>query len=68
MMGNDRNDPRRTGTDRSTERKLDDSIEDSFPASDPPSVTRAPPEKSETKTPPPDGANRKTPASPNRGG
>jgi hypothetical protein len=68
MMGNDKaHEPHRTGTDRPTERKLDDSIEDTFPASDPPSVTRAPPEKSETKIPPPGTADRKTPEPTGRG-
>lgn len=47
---------------RTVEDKLDESLEDSFPASDPPSMTRAPKDKSSTKYPPPTGANRKTPA------
>ncbi|CAH1667893.1 hypothetical protein [Chelatococcus asaccharovorans] len=47
---------------RAVEDKLDQSLEDSFPASDPPSMTRAPADKSSTKFPPPTGASRKTPA------
>lgn len=41
---------------------LDKSLEDSFPASDPSSVTRAPKEKRETARPPSEGADRKPPA------
>ncbi|CAH1660794.1 conserved hypothetical protein [Hyphomicrobiales bacterium] len=52
----------RKETTRAIEDKLDQSLEDSFPASDPPSMTRAPADKSSTKYPPPTGANRKTPA------
>lgn len=46
------------------ERLLDKSLENSFPASDPSSVTRAPREKRETTRPPPTGADRKTPTPP----
>lgn len=52
----------RKETARAIEDKLDQSLEDSFPASDPPSMTRAPAGKSSTKFPPPTGASRKTPA------
>ncbi len=41
---------------------LDRSLEDTFPASDPSSVTRAPKEKRETAQPPAHGADRKPPA------
>ncbi len=55
-----------TAPDAKNERKaeeklLDESIEDTFPASDPPSVTRAPKDKRETSTPPDSPADRKTP-------
>lgn len=36
-----------------TEDLLDESLEESFPASDPPSITRAPEDKRETRQPPP---------------
>lgn len=60
--GSDRKGPARKETARAIEDKLDQSLEDSFPASDPPSMTRAPADKSSTKYPPPTGADRKTPA------
>lgn len=44
-----------------TEDLLDESLEESFPASDPPSITRAPEDKRETRQPPP-----KDPAEPAR--
>lgn len=48
--------------DRNKEEKLlDKSLENTFPASDPSSVTRAPKEKRETKRPPEGGADRQTP-------
>jgi hypothetical protein len=34
---------------RHTQRKLDDALEDSFPASDPPSITQPPPSKQDKK-------------------
>jgi hypothetical protein len=34
---------------RHTQRKLDDALEDSFPASDPPSITQPPPTKEDKK-------------------
>jgi hypothetical protein len=40
---------------------LDKSLEDTFPASDPSSVTRAPKEKRETARPPSEGADRQPP-------
>jgi hypothetical protein len=46
------------------EKLLDKSLEDSFPASDPSSVTRAPKEKRETAQPPAEGADRKPPVTP----
>ena len=46
------------------EKLLDKSLEDTFPASDPSSVTRAPKEKRETAQPPAQGADRKPPATP----
>jgi hypothetical protein len=52
-------------TPRSEKRKedklLDKSLEDTFPASDPSSVTRAPKEKRETTHPPSEGAHRQPP-------
>lgn len=46
-------DPRSPQTDRKAEEDLlDKAIEDTFPASDPPSVTRAPRERRETKEAP----------------
>ncbi|MFT0893026.1 hypothetical protein [Pseudochelatococcus sp. G4_1912] len=38
---------------KKTEDLLDESLEESFPASDPPTLTRAPADKRETKYPPP---------------
>lgn len=38
---------------KKSEDLLDESLEESFPASDPPTLTRAPSEKHETKSPPP---------------
>ncbi|MFC0282829.1 hypothetical protein ACFFJB_04270 [Camelimonas abortus] len=46
------------------EAQLDESIEESFPASDPSSVTRAPREHRYTVEPPEEGADRRTPANP----
>lgn len=34
---------------RHTQRKLDDALEDSFPASDPPAITQPPPSKEDKK-------------------
>ena len=34
---------------RHTQRKLDDALEDSFPASDPPSITQPPPSREDKK-------------------
>lgn len=60
-QGNAAKDPK--GDRKAEERLLDDAIEDTFPASDPPSVTRAPKDKRETATPPDSPADRKTPRS-----
>ncbi len=46
---------------KSEEKLLDQTLEATFPASDPSSVTRAPKEKRETSTPPDSPADRKTP-------
>lgn len=45
---------KKTDKPAETEKLLDDTLDDSFPASDPPSVTRAPADKRETKDPPPE--------------
>jgi hypothetical protein len=49
------------------EKLLDKSLEDTFPASDPSSVTRAPKEKRDTVRPPSQGADRMPPATPASG-
>jgi hypothetical protein len=49
------------------EKLLDKSLEDTFPASDPSSVTRAPKDKRETVRPPSGGADRQPPATPSHG-
>lgn len=46
------NEKKKSDQPTNTEKILDKSLEDSFPASDPPSVTRAPADKRETKVPP----------------
>lgn len=62
---NDNKPGRPASNDRAREeRQLDRSIENSFPASDPSSVTRAPRERRYTAEPPETGADRKTPAKP----
>lgn len=44
-----------------SEDRLDHSVEDTFPASDPPSTTQAPDDKRYTKEPPENDAGRKAP-------
>lgn len=44
-----------------SEDRLDDAIEDTFPASDPASTTQAPDDKRYTKEPPENDAGRKAP-------
>jgi hypothetical protein len=56
-------DPAAKPAKSSEQRQLDKSLEDSFPASDPSSVTRAPKEQRFTP-PPPHAKDRKTPAKP----
>ena len=56
--------PEKPHAAKKEEKLLDKSLEDTFPASDPSSVTRAPREKRETTQPPTQGADRKTPARP----
>ena len=46
---------------RKEDKLLDKSLEDTFPASDPSSVTRAPKEKRDTTRPPSEGADRQPP-------
>ncbi|MFC0219884.1 hypothetical protein ACFFJ7_15950 [Pseudochelatococcus lubricantis] len=49
-----KNEKKKADKPTDTEKILDKSLEDSFPASDPSSVTREPADKRETKEPPPD--------------
>ncbi|GGC83853.1 hypothetical protein [Chelatococcus reniformis] len=52
------------GRETREEKALDKSLEDTFPASDPSSVTRAPRQKRHTAKAPPTGADRTTPKTP----
>jgi hypothetical protein len=49
MTGNPKSDAPKTEEHHEEQRKLDDALDDSFPASDPPSMTQPPQSKSDKK-------------------